>query len=131
VDGVLPTTPPMTIEQSDRPCPDCEHPLQVIYVTELQQVVSGWACPECGYLASEKDGTEDSVAKPEQREYILRVEKSLDGSDVRTPLATVEDEFRARARAEMSDDEVWLLIDPEEETVVDARVGDEVEESDL
>lgn len=120
----------MTIEQSDRPCPDCEHPLQVIYVTELQQVVSGWACPECGYLASEKDGTEDSVAKPERREYVLRVEKRLDDSDVRTPLATVEDEFRARARAEMDDDEVWLLIDPAEETVVDARVGDEVEETD-
>ena len=120
----------MTIEQSDRPCPDCDHPLQVIYVTERKQVVSGWACPECGYLASEKTGIEDSVAKPEKREYILRIEKPLADEDVRRPLATVEDEFRARARAEMSDDEVWLLIDPEADTVVDARVGEDVEESD-
>ena len=120
----------MTIEQSDRPCPDCGHPLQVIYVTELQQVVSGWACPECGYLASEKDGIEGSVPKPEKREVLRRIEKPLSDDDVRDPLASVEDEFRARARAEMSDDEVWLLIDPEKETIVDARVGDDVEESD-
>ena len=120
----------MTIEQSDRPCPDCDHPLQVIYVTELQQVVSGWACPECGYLASEKEGIEDSVAKPETQEYILRIERPLDDSDVRTPLATVEDEFRARARADMNDDEVWVLIDPDAETVVDARIGDDVEDAE-
>jgi hypothetical protein len=120
----------MTIEQSDRPCPDCDHPLQVIYVTELQQVVSGWACPECGYLASETEGIEGSIAKPEHREYVLRIEKPLDGSDVRTPLATVEDEFRARARAEMADDEVWLLIDPADDSVVDARVGDDVADGD-
>jgi hypothetical protein len=120
----------MTIEQSDTPCPDCEHPLQVIYVTELKQVVSGWACPDCGYLASEKTGLEGSVPKPEKREYILRVERPLSDDDVRDPLATVEDEFRARARAEMGDDEVWLLIDPSEERVVDARVGDGVGESD-
>jgi C4-type Zn-finger protein len=120
----------MTIEQSDRPCPDCEQLLQVIYVTELEQVVSGWACPDCGYLVSKRDGIEDSVAKPDKQEYTLRIEKPLGDSDVRTPLATVEDEFRARARAEMADDEVWLLIDPAEETVVDARVGDEAEESE-
>ncbi|WP_340099153.1 hypothetical protein [Salinibaculum salinum] len=120
----------MTIEQSDRPCPDCEHPLQVIYVTELQQVVSGWACPECGYLDSEKNGIEDSVDKPVSREFLLRIEKPLSDDDVRDPLASVEDEFRARARAEMADDEVWLLIDPDEDRVVDARLGDDVEASE-
>ncbi len=121
----------MTIEQSDRPCPDCDHSLQVIYVTELQQVVSGWACPECGYLDSEKNGVEDSVDKPESREYLLRIEKPLSDDDVRDPLAAVEDEFRARVRAEIADDEVWLLIDPDEDRVVDVRLGDDVEESGL
>ncbi len=115
----------MTIQQSDLPCPDCGHSLQVIYVTELEQVVSGWTCPECGYLASERDDFEARVPQPEEREYVLRIEKRLSSEDVRTPLATVEDEFRARASAEMADDEVWLLIDPDEDTVVDVEAGDD------
>jgi DNA-directed RNA polymerase subunit RPC12/RpoP len=120
----------MTIQQSDLPCPDCGHPLQVIYVTELEQVVSGWACPECGYLASEKDGFEARVPKPDDREYVLRIEKPLGSNDVRDPLGDVEDEFRARASAEMADDEVWLLIDSEEGTVVDVEAGDETLDAD-
>lgn len=120
----------MTIEQTERPCSDCEEPLQVIYVTELKQVVSGWACPACGYLASETGGFEGSVPKPEKEEYILRIEKPLSSEDVRDPLADVGDEFRARASAEMGDDEVWLLIDPENGELVDVQVGDAVDESD-
>ncbi|MFC7133762.1 MULTISPECIES: DUF5795 family protein [Salinibaculum] len=116
----------MTIEVSDRPCPDCGEHLQVIYVTELKQVVSGWACPDCGFLASEKHGFEDRVPTPESREYVVRTERPLSSEDVRDPLGDVVDEFRARASAEMADDEVWLLIDPEDETLVDAQVGENV-----
>lgn len=129
VTTVDPIPLPMTVEESDRLCPDCGHTLQVIYVTELQQVDSGWACPECGYLDSEKTGVEGSIEKAESRECLLRIEKSP-SDDVRDPLASVEDEFRARARAEMADDEVWLLIDPEDDSVVDARLGDDVKESE-
>ncbi len=120
----------MTIELSDESCPDCSEQLQVIYVTELKQVVSGWACPDCGYLASEKHGFEDRVPKPESQEYVLRKESSLSDDDVRTPLGDVVDEFNARASAEMDDDEVWLLIDPDDESLVDIRAGDAVRDGD-
>jgi rubredoxin len=120
----------MAIESSDEECPDCGTCLQVIYVTELKQVVSGWACPECGFLASQREGFTDSVPKPEHREYVLRIEKPLSSDDVRDPLADVEDEFRARASAEMADDEVWLLLDPADDSVVDAQVGDDVVDSE-
>jgi uncharacterized Zn finger protein len=114
----------MTIEQTDIACPDCGTNLQVIYVTELKQSVSGWACPNCGYVASKREGFEDSVEVSE-REYLMRVEKPLKSSDIRDSETTVEDEFRARA-ANMSDDELWLLIDPETDEIVDAVVGDDV-----
>jgi rubredoxin len=120
----------MTIELSDRACPECGSRLQVIYVTELEQVVSGWACPDCGFLRSEKQGFEDSVPTPEHKEYVLRVEKPLTSDDVRDPLGDVEGEFRARASAAMGEDEVWLLIDPDRETLVDIRVGSDVEDGD-
>jgi len=120
----------MTIQQSDLPCPDCGERLQVIYVTELEQVVSGWACPDCGYLASETEGFEARVPTPEDREYVLRREKPLSREDVRSTLVDVTDEFRARASAEMDDDEVWLLIDPEDGTLVDVEAGDAVAEGD-
>lgn len=118
----------MTIEVSDTPCPECGSDLQVIYVTELRQVVSGWACTECGFLASESDRFRGSVPKPERREYVLRRETSLTSDDVRDPLGDVADEFRARADAEIEPEEVWLLIDPETETVVDAAVGEGVDD---
>jgi predicted RNA-binding Zn-ribbon protein involved in translation (DUF1610 family) len=117
----------MTIEESDTACPDCGSNLQVIYVTELRQVVSGWACPDCGFLASEKHGFADSVPKPEHREYVIRREKPLTSDDVRDPLGDLEDEFRARASAQMDPDERWLLVDPADGSVVDSVVGDEVE----
>jgi hypothetical protein len=120
----------MTIEVSERPCPDCDANLQVIYVTELKQIVSGWACPECGFLASEKHEFEDRVPKPEEEEYVLRTESPLTSADVRSSLGDVVDEFRARASAEMTDDEIWLLIDPEDDSLVDIRAGDDVDDSD-
>lgn len=115
----------MTIETSDRPCPDCETDLQVIYISERKQVVSGWACPDCGYCESEKHRFRARVPKPESREYLLRIEKPLTSADVREPLGDVESEFRARASAEIADDEVWLLIDPEAGELVDVAAGDE------
>ena len=116
----------MTIELSDTPCPDCAETLQVIYVTELKQVVSGWACPACGFLASEKHGFEDSVPQRDDETYILRKESAISTADVRAPLGDVVDEFNARASADMTDDEVWMLIDPEDESLVDIRAGDAV-----
>jgi len=116
----------MTIESSDIDCPDCGTGLQVIYVTELKQSVSGWACPNCGYVASKRDQFEDSVDVSE-KELLMRVEKPLSRRDVRDSLSDIESEFRARA-ANMDDDELWLLIDPETEEVVDAVVGDDVSE---
>jgi len=120
----------MTIEVSDEPCPDCGEHLQVIYVTELKQVVSGWACPECGFLASERDGFEDRIPKASAEEYVLRIEKRLTSDDVTDPCSGVVDEFNARASADMADDEVWLLIDPEDDSLVDVRAGDDVTESE-
>jgi hypothetical protein len=120
----------MTIEVSDEPCPDCGECLQVIYVTELKQVVSGWACPDCGYLASEKHGFEDRIPKASPREYVLRIEKPLTGDDVSKLSGDIVEEFNARASADMADDEVWLLIDPEDDSLVDVRAGDDVTESD-
>ena len=114
----------MTIETSDRPCPDCGTALQVIYISERQQVVSGWSCGECGYVESEKHRFRARVPKPERTEYVLRIEKSLTSDDVRDPLGDVESEFRARASAEMDDDEVWLLLDPETGDLVDVVAGD-------
>ncbi len=116
----------MTIESSDIGCPDCGTGLQVIYVTELKQSVSGWACPNCGYVASKRDNFEDSVDVSE-KELLMRVEKPLSRRDVRESLQDIESEFRARA-ANMDEDELWLLIDPETEEVVDAVVGEEVSE---
>ena len=119
----------MTIEESETGCPDCGTNLHVIYVTELKQAVSGWACPNCGYLASKRDGYEDSVDVTNEKEYLLRVEKPLSSGDIRRSATTVEEEFRARAR-NMDEDELWLLIDPEDGDIVDAVVGDEVSERD-
>lgn len=114
----------MTIEESDIPCPDCGTGLQVIYVTELKQTVSGWACPNCGYIASKREQFEDSVDVSE-KELLMRVEKPLSRRDVRESLPDIAAEFRERAK-HMDDDELWLLIDPETEEVVDAVVGEEV-----
>ncbi|WP_436901281.1 DUF5795 family protein [Halovenus halobia] len=114
----------MTIEETDVDCPDCGTNLQVIYVTELKQSISGWACPNCGYVASNRDGSEDSVDVSE-KEYLIRVEKPLTASDTRTPSTSVTEEFRARASGSSSD-ELWLLIDPDSDEVVDAVVGDDV-----
>jgi rubredoxin len=110
----------MTIEQTDVDCPDCGTNLQVIYVTELKQSISGWACPNCGYVASNRDGSEESVDVTE-KEYLIRVEKPLKASDTRRPSMSVTEEFRARAEGSSSD-ELWLLIDPDS----DAVVGDDV-----
>jgi len=115
----------MTIEESDIECPDCGTGLQVIYVTELKQAVSGWACPNCGYVASKRDRYEESVDVSE-KELLMRVEKPIKRSDVRDSLPDIESEFRARAQR-MDEDELWLLIDPETEEVVDAVVGAEVD----
>jgi DNA-directed RNA polymerase subunit RPC12/RpoP len=115
----------MTIEESDIDCPECGTKLQAIYVTELAQTVSGWACPNCGYVASRRDGYEDQVAVAEETEYLMRVERPLSSGDVRPTLDDVEDEFRARA-SEPSPEELWLLIDPETGEIVDLVAGAEV-----
>lgn len=108
----------MPVEPSDLACPDCGERLQVFYATERKQVISGYACGECGFAASEKEGL-SSVTLSEPKEYVLRIEKQLSSEDVRDPLESVEDEFRTRARAAIEDDEVWLLLDPERDEVVD------------
>ncbi len=118
----------MTIEESDIDCPDCGTGLQVIYVTELKQAVSGWACPNCGYIASKRDQFEDRVDVSE-KELIMRVEKPISRRDVRKSLSGIQAEFRERAK-HMDDDELWLLIDPETEEVVDAVIGEEVSDED-
>ena len=115
----------MTIEESDVDCPECGAKLQAIYVTELAQTVSGWACPECGYVASRRDGYEDQIAVSEDKEYIMRVEKPISTDEVRSSLSSIEEEFQARA-ADPASDELWLLIDPETDEIVDAVVGDDV-----
>ncbi len=117
----------MTIEVSDRPCPECETPLHVIYVSRLQQVVSGWSCPDCGYVESEKQGFRATVPQIEDEAYLIRRLKPITSEDVRDPLGDVESEFRARATAEMDPDEVWLLVDPESEDLVDVMYGAEQE----
>jgi hypothetical protein len=111
----------MPIESSDRPCPECGSGLQVVYVTERRQVVSGAACPECGYLVS--DGEGDSVDLG-GGEYVLRKERPLTDADVRPALSTVPDEFRARARDGIDPGEVWLLLDAEDGSLVDIAAGE-------
>lgn len=120
----------MTIEMSELTCPDCGGQVQVVYVTELKQIVSGWACTDCGFVASKRDRFQTSVPLSEPRTLLLRIEKPLSTEDVRDPLGTVEDEFRARASAEMDDDEVWLLIDPEQNELVDLVAGTETDSDD-
>lgn len=117
----------MTIELSDVTCPECGHRLQVIYVSERKQVVSGWACSDCGFAASEKGGIEDSIAFPEEKEYLIRVEKPLTTGEIRDPSAGIEEEFRARAGAEIDSGEVWMLIDPEDDSLVDIVTDDTLE----
>lgn len=116
----------MTVKTSDVPCPDCEAPLQVIYQTDLEQVVAGWACPECGFVQSESPNFRASVSVAEDEEYVLRKEQPLTSDDVSDPLNTVVDEFRARASREMETDEVWMLVDPETGEVVDSLRGRKV-----
>jgi hypothetical protein len=113
----------MAIEASEQPCPDCGRALQIIYVTDQQQVIAGYACGECGYAASEKDGNQ-SVPLANDKEYVLRIEKPLTRADISEPFDDIEDEFRARARDGITEEEVWLLIDPEEDAVVDFVAGD-------
>lgn len=119
----------MTIEESDIDCPECGATLQAIYVTELAQTVSGWACPECGYVASRRDGYEDQVAVSAEKEYIMRVEKPISTADVRSAFGSVEEEFRERA-ADPAPDELWLLIDPEDGSIVDLVAGAEIIDED-
>ena len=118
----------MTIEVSDRPCPECEEPLNVIYISELQQVVSGWSCPACGYVESEKHRFRATVSLLEEEAYLIRKLKPITTEDVRDPLGDVESEFSARATAEMDPDEVWMLVDPDDEELVDVVYGADLRE---
>lgn len=115
----------MTIERSDVACPECESRLQVIYVSERKQVVSGWACSDCGFVASEKQGFEDTVDISRDKEYILRVEKPLTTGEIRREFVDIEEEFRARAAENMSGEEVWMLIDPDDDSLVDIVADEE------
>lgn len=115
----------MTIEVSDRPCPECGDDLRVIYVSRLQQVVSGWSCANCGFVESEKQQFRATVPLTEDEDYLIRRLKPLSTADVRDPLGDVEGEFRARATAEMDADEVWMLVDPDSEELVDVVYGAE------
>lgn len=116
----------MTIELSDRGCPECGHRLQVIYVSERKQVVSGWACSDCGFVASEKQGFQETVDLPQDKEYVVRIEKPLTAADIHDGTSDITDEFRARAEENLSDDEVWMLIDPDDDSLVDI-VADETD----
>jgi len=115
----------VTIEVSDRPCPECGDDLRVIYVSRLQQVVSGWSCANCGFVESEKQQFRATVPLTEDEDYLIRRLKPLSTADVRDPLGDVEGEFRARATAEMDADEVWMLVDPDSEELVDVVYGAE------
>lgn len=117
----------MTIEETDVDCPECGANLQAIYVTELAQTVSGWACPSCGYVASKRDGYEDQVTVSGEKEYLMRVERPISTDEIRSSLSTIEDEFRARA-SDPAPEELWLLIDPEDGSVVDLVAGSEFED---
>jgi rubredoxin len=109
----------MTIELSDVDCPECGHRLQVIYVSKRKQVVSGWACSECGFVASEKQGFQDSIDLSRDKEYVVRIEKPLTTADIGDCADNIEDEFRARADEKIGNDEVWMLIDPDDDSLVD------------
>jgi len=115
----------VTIEVSDRPCPECGDDLRVIYVSRLQQVVSGWSCANCGFVESEKQQFRATVPLTEDEDYLIRRLKPLSTADVRDPLGDVEGEFRARATAEMDADEVWMLVDPDSEELVEVVYGAE------
>lgn len=115
----------MTIDVSDRPCPECGTDLHVIYISELEQVVSGWSCVDCGYVESEKHRFRANVPLIEEEAYLVRRLKPITSEDVRDPLGDVEGEFRARASAEMDPDEVWMLVDPTDEELVDVVYGAE------
>jgi len=115
----------VTIEVSDRPCPECGDDLRVIYVSRLQQVVSGWSCANCGFVESEKQQFRATVPLTEDEDYLIRRLKPLSTAEVRDPLGDVEGEFRARATAEMDADEVWMLVDPDSEELVDVVYGAE------
>jgi len=115
----------VTIEVSDRPCPECGEALRVIYVSRLQQVVSGWSCANCGFVESEKQQFRATVPLSEDEDYLVRRLKPLSTADVRDSLGDVEGEFRARATAEMDADEVWMLVDPDSEELVDVVYGAE------
>jgi len=114
----------MSIELSDVACPDCGHRLQIIYVSERKQVVSGWACSDCGFVASEKQGFQDTVDISRDKEYIVRIEKPLTTASIRQEFADIEAEFRARASESISSEEVWMLIDPEDDSLVDIVAGE-------
>jgi len=113
----------VTIEVSDRPCVECEEPLDVISISELQQVVSGWSCPVCGYVEAEKHRFRATVPLLEEEASLIRKLKAITTEDVRDPLGNVEGEFSARATAEMDADEVWMLVDPDDEELVDVVCG--------
>jgi len=120
----------MTIQVSDRPCPECGEDLHVIYISELEQVVSGWSCPACGYVESEKHRFRATIPPIETEAYLIRKLKPLTTEDVRDPLGDVEGEFRARASADMDADEVWMLVDPADEELLDVVYGAEHREDD-
>ena len=118
----------MAIELSDVGCPECGHRLQVVYATPRKQVVTGWACPDCGFAAAVKDGFQGKVSEAE--EFVLRIEKSLTTADVHAPRTDVRGEFRARAAESMAEDEVWMLIDPDDGSLVDIIAGEQGENED-
>lgn len=119
----------MTIRVSDRPCPECGEDLRVIYVSRLEQVVSGWSCPNCGFVESEKQDFRANVPLIEDEEFLIRRLKPFSTADVRDPLGDVESEFQARASDEMDPDEVWMLVDPDGEGLVDVVYGAEYSQS--
>jgi len=120
----------VTIEVSDRPCPECEEPLDVISISELQQIVSGWSCPACGYVESEKHRFRATVPLLEKEASLIRKLKPITTEDVRDRLGNVEGEFSARATAEMDADEVWMLVDPDDEELVEVVCGADHRESE-
>lgn len=119
----------MSIELSDRGCPECGHRLQTVYASELKQVVSRWVCTSCSFSASGDDEF-DRVPVTDSEEYILRIERSLTPDDVRDGRGSIGEEFRALAQ-QASDGEVWMLVDPDDDTLVDivASENDETAEN--
>jgi len=57
----------------------------------------------------------------------MRVERPLSTGEIRNSLSTIEEEFRARA-SDPAPEELWLLIDPADGSIVDLVAGPDIDD---